>query len=248
MTGFSSSLRTGRRALLDFLFPPRCAGCGRRGEWLCAACLTHVRFLGPPWCERCGDPLPGGGRCAGCRSGGPFALDWARAACAFGGPVREAIHRFKYGGERARRDHLARFLCDWPARPAVAADSLLVPVPLDSARRRARGYNQAEELAGVLAREWGRPLSTDLARTRRTRPQVGLDRRARRENVRGAFAWRGASLAGRPIVLVDDVMTTGATAEACAVALKAAGAASVGLLAVARPVGEAYLRDPPQDA
>ena len=130
----------------------------------------------------------------------------------------------------------------------MAADSLLVPVPLDSARRRARGYNQAEELAGVLAREWGRPLSTDLAHTRRTRPQVGLDRRARRENVRGAFAWRGASLAGRPIVLVDDVMTTGATAEACAVALKAAGAASVGLLAVARPVGEASLRDPLQDA
>jgi predicted amidophosphoribosyltransferase len=81
------------------------------------------------------------------------------------------------------------------------------------------------------------PLTTDLARVRPTRPQVGLDRAARRENVRGAFAWRGGPLAARRVLLIDDVMTTGATAEECAAALKAAGAAWVGLLALARPLG-----------
>ena len=115
---------------------------------------------------------------------------------------------------------------------------IIVPVPLDAARRRARGFNQAEELARALALTIAGDysLATGLARVRETRPQVGLDRVARRENVGGAFAWRGPSLAGGRVLLVDDVMTSGATAEACAVALKAAGAAWVGLVTVARAV------------
>lgn len=240
MTASLSKLRSARRTLLDLLFPPRCAGCGRRGHWLCPACAGHLRPLAPPWCERCGDPLRFASRdglCAPCRQGGPRALDWARAAYAFAGPLREAIHRFKYGGERARAAHLAGLLLAWPALPPPGA-ALLAPVPLDAARRRARGYNQAEELARALAAVWALPLTTDLARTRPTRPQVGLDRAARRENVRGAFAWRGGPLAARRVLLIDDVMTTGATAEECAVALKAAGATWVGLLALARPVSD----------
>lgn len=240
MTVSLSKLRSARRTLLDLFFPPRCAGCGRRGHWLCPACAGHLRPLAPPWCERCGDPLRFASRdglCAPCRQGGPRALDWARAAYAFAGPLREAIHRFKYGGERARAAHLAGLLLAWPALPPPGA-ALLAPVPLDAARRRARGYNQAEELARALAAVWALPLTTDLARTRPTRPQVGLDRAARRENVRGAFAWRGGPLAARRVLLIDDVMTTGATVEECAVALKAAGATWVGLLALARPVSD----------
>ena len=198
----------------------------------------------PPWCARCGIPLasPGATLCPRCRVEGPFALDHARAAYAFREPIRAAIHRFKYEGERGRAAHLAALT----AAPGVADlhracpadEALIVPVPLDPARRRARGYNQSEELARELAALWGRPLATELARGRETRPQVGLDRLARRENVRGAFVWRGDPLVDRPLLLVDDVMTTGATAEECAVALKAAGARWVGVLTVARPVGD----------
>ena len=237
--------RAARRALLDLLFPPRCAGCGRRGAWLCAGCAGRLAPLAPPWCARCGIPLPGprDGLCPRCRADGPFALDLARAAYAFREPVRAAIHRFKYEGERGRAAHLAGLIAGSHGASDLiaagdAADVLLVPVPLDPARRRARGYNQAEELARELAELWGCPLSTALARTRETRPQVGLDRAGRRENVRGAFAWGGDPLAGRRVLLVDDVMTTGATAEECAAALKAAGARRVGLLTVARPVSD----------
>ena len=109
-------------------------------------------------------------------------------------------------------------------------------MPLSAARRRERGYNQAEELARVVAAASGRPLGTALVRTRATPPQVGLDRAARHRNVRGAFTWRGAPLAGAYVVLVDDVLTTGATADECAAVLKAAGAAWVGLVTVARAI------------
>lgn len=229
------SPRTGARWLLELLVPPRCAGCDRRGAWLCDRCQTEVAYLTPPWCDRCGEPLAQPGRCAPCRRPGPVALDVARAACAFDGPVRQAIHRFKYQGERGRAAHLAALVAGHAGVLALAVDCLLVPVPLDARRRRERGYNQAEALARELARLWACPCVPALARTRPTRPQVGLDRAARLANVRGAFAWRGVALTGARALLVDDVMTTGATAEACAVALKAAGAVWVGLVTIARP-------------
>ena len=201
--------------------------------------------LAPPWCARCGIPLAGSGAtlCPQCRVHGPTALDLARAAYAFREPIRAAIHRFKYEGERGRAAHLAALTAGSRGASELiaageAADVLLVPVPLDRARRRARGYNQSEELVRELAELWGCPVATALERARETRPQVGLDRLARRENVRGAFVWRGDSLAARPVLLVDDVMTTGATAEECAAALKAAGAPWVGLLTVARAVDD----------
>lgn len=118
----------------------------------------------------------------------------------------------------------------------------VAPVPLDARRRRDRGYNQAEDLARALAEHWRLTVALDLCRTRITRPQVGLDRAARRTNVAGAFEWTGDTIEGARILLVDDVMTTGATAEACAAALKEAGASFVGIVTVARPV-----RDEPLD-
>jgi ComF family protein len=180
-----------------------------------------------------------GGLCTPCRNGDLQALDWARAVYPFTGPIREAIHRFKYGRERARAAHLGQpvvaLLDQCPASDAYR----LLPVPLSAARRRERGYNQAEELARVLAAATGWPLDTALVRTRATRPQVGLDRAARHQNVRGAFTWQGTTLAGAHLVLVDDVLTTGATADECAAVLKAAGADWVGLVTVARAVDHA---------
>jgi ComF family protein len=199
--------------------------------------------LSPPFCPRCGKPLdarPGrGGLCQPCRSGDLQALDWARAVYPFTGPVREAIHRFKYGRERARAAHLGQPVVALLDQLPSSDDYRLLPVPLSAERRRERGYNQAEELARVLAAATGWPLETALARTRATRPQVGLDRAARHRNVRGAFTWQGASLAGARLILVDDVLTTGATADACAAVLKAAGADWVGLVTVARAVDRA---------
>jgi ComF family protein len=164
-------------------------------------------------------------------------LDWVRSAYPFAGPLREAIHRFKYGKERARAAPLAAACAPLLEQlPAAIRQTqpLLCPVPLSAARRRERGYNQAEELARSLSAACGWSPSTALARIRATPPQVGLDPAARRANVRGAFAWQGTPLAGSPVLLIDDVLTTGATANECAAVLKAAGASWVGLLTVAR--------------
>lgn len=236
-----TTLRWARGALLDLLFPPRCAGCGRRGEWLCAACFALVPPLTAPRCERCGTPRAGTRRCRFCDGGTVHHLDWARSAYPFTGPLRAAIHRFKYEKERARAAHLGPLLL--PLLYELPADDLhgpplLVPVPLSATRRRERGYNQAEALAKVLAERRGWSTATRLVRTRATPPQVGLDPAARRENVRGAFAWQGESLAGQRVLLIDDVLTTGATANECAAVLKSAGAGWVGLLTVARALGE----------
>ena len=200
--------------------------------------------LAAPLCERCGSSRCGAAPCRACRDNSLRHIDWARSVYPFVGPLREAIHRFKYNHERARADHLGALLL--PLLAAVpGADSpvapLLVPVPLSATRRRERGYNQAESLARTLASARGWPVATALVRVRATPPQVGLDPAARRANVRGAFAWRGEPLAGSRVLLVDDVLTTGATASECAAVLKAAGAGWVGLLTIARALasGEA---------
>ena len=230
-------LARGRSLALDLIFPPRCGGCGARGSWLCVACLAQIAPLVAPLCGRCGRPLPAAALCRSCRTDGLRALDWARAAYPFAGPLREAIHRFKYGNERARAAHLGLLLGPLLATlPPTVADRAprVVPVPLAAARRRERGYNQAEELARVLAEMSALPLDRQLVRVRATRPQVGLARPARHQNVRDAFRWQGAPLQGAPCLLIDDVLTTGATADECAATLKAAGAGWVGLLTVAR--------------
>ena len=235
------TLARGRSVFLDLLFPPRCGGCGARGAWLCVACLAQLVPLVAPLCERCGRPLAATvlnpALCRSCRAAGLRALDWARAAYPFTGPLRETIHRFKYGQERARAAHLGLLLQPLlVGLPPAVADRAprVAPVPLAAARRRERGYNQAEELARILTAASGLPLDRRLVRVRATRPQVGLARPARHQNVRDAFRWQGASLHGEPFLLIDDVLTTGATADECAATLKAAGAGWVGLLTVAR--------------
>ena len=216
--------------LIDLLLPPRCGSCRALGSWLCGSCRSRIRRLEEPLCARCGAEVESR-RCP-CRARLRH-LGRLRAAAAYEGPLERAIHRFKYEGWRALARPLARLLEDRLAVDGVPA-GVLAPVPLFGTRRRSRGYNQAELIARELARSLRLPLGTALERVRDTPPQVGLDRLRRRDNVSGAFAWRGRALAGEPVLLVDDVATTGATLEACATALKSAGAGLVTGIVLAR--------------
>jgi len=222
------------RALLAAIFPARCVGCDRRAGAFCAACWATLPRLRPPLCPRCSRPERSGTRCRSCRGAAP-ALQAVRAACGYAGAVRIAVQRLKYSQERHIATPLATLLLECLASRPLAADGILA-VPLDAGRGRERGYNQAALLAAPVAHTLALPvLSEVLGRTRPTRPQVGLGARERRANVRGAFACLDpAAVAGRRLLVVDDVMTTGATLEACAEALCAAGAAQVYGLVVAR--------------
>ena len=222
-----------RAGVLDFILPPRCGGCRRAGSWLCDACRARIRCLEEPLCRRCGAPVESARSSCGCRRR-LGSLTRLRSAVSYEGPIEQAIHRFKYQGWRRLAAPLALLMAERLAVEGLAAGSV-VAVPLHPTRLRERGFNQAELLAGELRRGLGMTcLAGVLVRTRPTPPQVGHDRRWRLANVSGAFEWRGPSLAGRSILVVDDVATTGATLDACASALRAAGSASVMGVSVAR--------------
>ncbi|HZU17251.1 MAG TPA: double zinc ribbon domain-containing protein [Candidatus Dormibacteraeota bacterium] len=223
------------RGGLDWLLPPRCGGCGALGTWLCLRCRRDIEAPRWPRCERCGHELEFVGAGCGCHRH-LRALSRLRSAALYEGPLERAIHRFKYEGWRALGPTLAELLVE-PGRDRPPG-AWVVAVPLHPARRRRRGYDQAEILAAHLRRRCRAPAPPGrLVRLRDTPPQVGQDRLRRRANVASAFAWRGAPLAGAPVVVVDDVATTGATLEACARALRAAGAGSVQGLTLARAGG-----------
>lgn len=228
--------------VVDWLFPPACVGCGTWGAWFCEDCMARVPWLRPPWCALCGQPLPGAetttqgetGLCARCRRQ-PLPLTRARAVAAMEGVVREAIHRLKYDGQVSLAFPLADWLAQTVRREGWSVEGVL-PVPLGVQRRRERGYNQAALLAYPLAVQLGVPyLEGVVRRVRETRSQVGLSVEERWSNVRGAFAVVGA-LPVRRVLVVDDVMTTGATLAAVAQALRQGGAEAVWGLAVARAV------------
>ena len=232
------------RHMLDFALPPRCPGCGAiTGEphRFCLDCWRSLTFLGDPCCARCGLPFayPGGGEaeCAGCLAEPP-AFDRLRAAVAYGDVSRQVALKLKYSGRPGLAETLAHFMMRH-VRPGEG-EALLVPVPLHRWRIWKRGYNQAALIASALSRRTGLPAGLDLlGRTRATPPLKGLGRRERARVVRGAFKVPPRArdrLAGRKILLVDDVYTSGATAAACARALKRGGAASVEVLCWARVV------------
>lgn len=241
------ALRGLARAAADMAMPPLCLACHAPladHDSLCAPCWRQITFLRPPLCDRLGLPLPydvGERTISAAAVADPPDYDRARAVAAYDGVMRRLIHDLKFRDCHDARKLLGRWLTEAGAGLLADAD-LLVPVPLYRSRLVWRRFNQAALLAGEVARRTGIPTAPRLLhRVRRTRSQVGLTREQREANVRGAFRLAPgapALVAGRIVVVVDDVVTTSATVSACARALRQAGAARIDVLALARVTGD----------
>jgi ComF family protein len=227
--------------VLEFFLPRLCLFCGagvgeEASQALCPECEARIEWVASPLCPCCGRVFAnreGSDRlCGDCAKQAP-PFDRARAAAFYEGPVAEAIKRFKFSGQMA----YLPLMQSWLKRPGclelLAEADFLLPVPLHPRRLRARGFNQALLLARGFKEV---PLAREvLTRLRHTVPQVGLNPKERRDNVKGAFGvWRSEAVKGKNLLLVDDLYTTGATARECAQALRRAGAARVSVLTVAR--------------
>ena len=233
------------RWTLDFALPPRCAGCGTivaDVHSFCADCWKEVEFLGESGCATCGMPLQATEQatCGACLARAP-RIARTRAAVAYGDLARGLAIRLKYGRKVAIARTMARYMA-----PLVGpeSDRVLVPVPLHRMRLWGRGFNQSALVARELSRRLGIPADPRaLARTRRTPPLKGMSPTQRRRAVAGAFRVRDKQkVAGKTVILVDDVLTTGSTAEACARMLKRAGAARIELVSWARVVKPSQLK------
>ncbi len=213
------------RGLLHTALPGRCLVCrepGASGRDLCPACTAALPWM-PHACVRCAQPLPTADPVCGACLYRPPPLDAVIAAFDYGFPVDRLLPRFKFHRDLAAGALLGDCLAQ--ATAGAARPAALVPIPLHTARLRERGYDQALELARMLARRHGLPLRTDLLRrVRATAPQSRLDAKARRRNLRSAFAVQRPAGMPAHVVLIDDVMTTGATLHAAARALRLAGA------------------------
>ncbi|MBN2359918.1 MAG: ComF family protein [Deltaproteobacteria bacterium] len=244
-------------AVVDVIFPPACGACRSllpNSALLCTDCERAADLLAPPLCPCCGLPLatataPAAGGdalapapCPDCAGAGQTrAFDAARALYVYGGPIETAIARLKFGRVPqiaiAAGDLLARALEMGTLAPLGAACDAVVPIPVGRARLADRGFDQAVLMARQIGRRLDRPLLPRLLqRVHETRPQAMLDRDQRSDNVRGAFAATGSLARGKRLLVVDDILTTGSTADAAAAALKRAGASRIEVVTLARAV------------
>lgn len=237
------------QSVIRAIYPPQCVACDAQTEaefGLCGACWRETRFIGGAICDTCGTPLPGENhgdilQCDDCMK---IARPWdrGRAALIYAGIGRTLVLRLKHGD----RTELARPAAKWmasAAKPLLNEYSILVPVPLHWTRLARRRYNQAALLVDALGRELNIPICTDgLLRPRKTQSLDGHGREARFTALSGAIVpnpKRQNTLHGKSVMLVDDVMTSGATLAASAEAAKAAGAANVSIVTLARVVKDA---------
>lgn len=249
--GWGAHLAEGLRPVADFLYPPRCPLCGEGIEaqsGLCSACWSGLAIPGEPACAGCqiplGDHAAAGSLCAPCMANPPKHAGIA-AATLYNETSRQLVLRFKHGGRIALATMMSRQMLS--SLGELPDDALLVPVPLHRWRVWRRGYNQAALLGQEIGKLGKREVGVDtLQRVKQTPSLGGLGRRAREKALAGAIVTnprRKAELKGRPVILVDDVLTSGATTDACTRVLRRAGAASVRIACFARVLDEAL---PPQ--
>jgi ComF family protein len=222
-------------AALNLLYPQKCLGCGREGELICESCRAKLPRLSPPLCPRCGRPQPSGMLCPDCISRNT-CIDGLRAPFKFEGLARECVHQLKYKNLRSVAQSLSSFMADYFRANPLPVNTLIA-VPLHPKRLKERGYNQSDLLASHLANRLDLTVDRQsLVRRRYVLPQARTASAVeRRRNVHQAFESR-ALPPDRAVLLIDDVATSGATLEACAAALKAAGARSVWGLVFAREI------------
>jgi competence protein ComFC len=213
---FIASANQLKRLALDLVFPPRCIGCGADGSFFCPRCQSSLTYISD-------------------HQSHTAEIDGLRSLYAYDGAVRQAVLQFKYYNVKALAIPLARLMTKYLGRCDLPADTL-VPVPLHPRRLRERGYNQSSLLASEISRLTGLPTVEGALRRRKNTPPQARTASVddRKVNMRGAFSCRGKLVAGKRILLIDDVCTSGATLGACARAAKAGGATAVWGLTLAR--------------
>lgn len=240
MTALATWLRQKTRPVVDFILPPTCGLCREvvaETAALCPACWRSVTFIAAPWCASCGVPFgvetPADALCTLCLAEPP-PYSKARSALDYDEVCRKLVGKFKYSDQTNLLPTFAPWLLR-AARELLPVD-VVIPVPLHRWRLLKRKYNQSALLAQAVGEELGLPVELlTLQRMRHTKPQVGMKREERLKNVRDAFVVTG-NVKGKTVLLVDDVLTTGATLEACSTALLEAGAAEVRVLTLARVI------------
>lgn len=226
--------------LIELLFPRRCVGCGRQGELLCGACWLKVDFLYDQTCVECGRAAVGGVTHPGCRR--PGGLDGLWCLARYRGPMRLIVRGLKYSYLTVISDLIEQLILYYIERETMYLPAaVLMPAPVHRQVLRKRGYNQAEVIAEELARVWGLPILRDVVvKTRANVSQTRLNRQQRKLNVKGVFDWgidleeAGKLLAGQKVIVVDDVVTTGATMSEMAGLLKKSGVSEVWGFALCR--------------
>jgi competence protein ComFC len=227
---------------LDLIFPKECQNCCQEGSWLCEDCFSKISFNKSQYCLNCKKNSLNGEFCSFCKHN--FYLDGILIACSYNeSAISRLIKLMKYQFAKNIAEDLAKILTAYLSKIKSESlyiqsmfdfdNSFLVCVPLHKKRKNWRGFNQAEIISEILSKNAGIELNNNLIRTKNTKPQVNLNAKERKENVKNVFAWKGNKLNNKNILLIDDVVTTGSTLNECAKILKSYGAGKIWALVIA---------------